>query len=299
MILPEQKFFEPTPAFWDLMDSHAWLRWKRFWDVGAGMGHLTDEMVATGRECVGLDACVRPNQSNLVKLEDVTARYFTPDDCLLVARPCHGDWLRTLFARNAGTAEILYIGLERNFDDDLNGFYTDPLADDVGKDGESVLRITGEVGKAERWCLLDCDFWNSPNWMIDKGSRWENSMGGGFSKDDTEVTVLEEKHLMNYFQEYGPKEQYCSDQEDLDNGWIAPNGEWFPGHSSQHAAILTHVLGITEARAEELGFVRCYGSPHAFWSRRGAGRPTDKQIDRLKELKFDLKRDFEVERSVE
>lgn len=49
--LPPQRFFEPNKRFWEFIESTLWLRHRRLWDVGAGMGQLTDGLL----EHLGLD----------------------------------------------------------------------------------------------------------------------------------------------------------------------------------------------------------------------------------------------------
>lgn len=302
MVLPSHVFFNPNDAWWEFVALDPWMRWKRYWDCGAGMGALTVGMNAVARECVGLDMNTRFGQSPMIETADVNDRHFTPDDCLLIARPSHGSWIDTLLRHNVGTAEVLYIGLEKNLEQDLHGFYHEIIARDVGEDGENVHRVLGQVDYLERWCLLKTSWSEEPYWMMDDGDRWVNSQGGGFVKHDGQrAEVIEERKLSSFYQLKRTNEEVCSKDPDIRGGWITPEGEWLPGLCSEHATILVQVFRITEARAEELGFVRCYGEgmlDEPYYFLKEGCNLTGLQIVTLRKLGFDLRRDLQTTRDV-
>lgn len=299
--LPDQTFFSPTPGFWTWLEQQEWLRWQKFWDIGAGMGHFTEAMVKSGRECIGVDLHTRPSQSALVRIEDATQLNYDQDDCLIIARPCHGGFVENVLRHAAGQAEVLYIGLERNIDIDLDGWHHELLIEDAGEDGEAVYRVLGRWSNMEEWCLLETDFWEKPQWMISEDGWWRNKMGGGFPKDRSGARVLERHLYGSPYQIRGSIEDICPEGGDHRNGWIAPTGKWYSGEYAMHANILTHVLGITEARAEAVGFVRCYGAHlggASFWTSH-RGRITPQQRTKLRQLGLDTRDDFQELRGVE
>ncbi len=294
MQLPDQTFFSPTPKFWTWLEQQEWLRWQKFWDIGAGMGHLTEAMVKSGRECVGVDKYARPSQSPLVRIEDATQLNYGPDDCLIIARPCHGEFVGGVLCHAAGQAEVLYIGLERNIDLDLDGWHHELLIEDAGEEGEAVYRVLGRVSDMKEWCLLETDFWNAPQWMTSIDGSWRNKMGGRFPKNPG-MQILERRLYSSPYQIRCSIGDICPQNDDLENGWITPTGQWYGGEDMQHADILTYVLGITEARAEAVGFVRCYGGSPFWTSQRG--RTTPQQRTKLRQRGLDT-RDFQEQREV-
>ena len=298
--LSNQTFFSPTPKFWTWLEQQEWLRWQQFWDIGAGMGHLTEAMVKSGRECIGVDICTRPSQSALVRIEDATQLNYDQDDCLLIARPSHGGFVEGVLRHAAGQAEVLYIGLERNLDCDLDGWHHELLIEDAGEDGEAVYRVLGRVEDMEEWCLLETDFWERPYWMCSKDGWWRSKIGGGFPKKPG-MRVLERRLFGNPYQMHCSLEDICPQNEEQVDGWITPTGQWYGGEYAQHADILTYVLGITEARAEAVGFVRCYGGHlggHPFWTSH-RGRTTRQQRTKMRQLGLHTRDDFQDQREIE
>ncbi len=66
----------------------------------------------------------------------------TPGIVVVVARPDHSGWFSELADMISPESELIYIGLEKNFDLDIpEHFRTDELYRDAGVDGEVVLRV--------------------------------------------------------------------------------------------------------------------------------------------------------------
>lgn len=297
-MLPPHTFFNPTEAWWEFLKPTMWLHHKRFVDVGAGMGHLTDAMVENGYECRGVDILERAGQSDRVSMGDGADLWLNWDDVAIVARPSHGVGLELILQNLVGESEVLYIDLGKNLEHDLDGYHTEVMAEGVGEDDEKVIRILAQEGYAERWCKIVMHG-GREEWWIDDGDRWCNSAGGGFPKDRQEV--LDTRLLSSVYQFYETPEAICDfEDEKLRDGWIAPDGEWYPGHYMDHARIMNGVFGITEARAEERGFVRCYSRVHLNYQTWYTCRdkPNRAQRATLRRLDFNLREDFEEERSI-
>lgn len=294
MELPAQTFFKPNANWWVMMAAHPWLRYRELVDVGAGMGHLTDALVDRGYTCRGIDHNTREGQSALVENVNAEDLYLTWDECAIIARPCHGIGLDLILKQLVGTCEVLYVGLDRNVEDDLDGYVYTLLAEDVGEDGENCWRVLTNEDEAETWCLIMSHGGKKELWR-DGGRRWESGGGGGFPKGDEEI--FETHRVADDFQLYRTREEVINDDPTLRNGWIEPDGAWYPGHSQSHSYIMGAVFGISEGRAEAAGFVRCYGLSYQFYTCNT--RPTAAQVKWLKRLKFRIREHFEEVRSVE
>jgi len=291
--LPANTFFKPIENWWKLMEETLWLRHRRHIDVGAGMGKLTGAMVRRGYTCRAIDSNTRPGQLDLVELEDANAIWLDWDDCAIIARPSHGLGLDMILSNLVGNSEVLYVGLPKNIEGDLHGHHHEIIAKDVGEKGEMVARVLCSENKYEKWCLLDKEY--GKEWWIDGGDRWVNSGGGGHPKGGEKI--IEEKVLASEHQSYKSVEEVC-DQRYEGDGWVAPDGEHYPGSYDTHADILQYAFGITEGRAEELGFIRCRKSKSE-WKNRYCGDlpPTKQQLSTLERLGFDVVDDMEELRS--
>lgn len=292
--LPQQTFFRPTENWWRLLASTLWLRHRRYVDVGAGMGALTDAMVASGYACRGVDINTRDGQSERVELGHAQDLYLCWDDCAIVARPSHGLGLDIILKSLVGNSEVLYLGLPENVESDLFwAYHYEILATDVGEEGEVAVRVICTHDKNQTWRKIVTAH-GQAEWWRDGGNKWLNCAGGGFPKGDEKI--LETRLLSDYYQLYSTPEEACDNEPvDLRNGWIDPEGTWYPARSERHATVLQELFGITEGRAEEIGFVRCYGYRETFYTVRD--KITFHQRARLKRLGFDLRHDFEEERS--
>lgn len=112
-------FFQPTKKFADWMVRR--LGDGILIDAGCGNGHAMRCLRARGARVIGVDinADYSADTSLPICMDAATFKY--PEGCtVLIARPCHGDWVVNAIERarrNAG--EILYVGLAKNVDDDL------------------------------------------------------------------------------------------------------------------------------------------------------------------------------------
>lgn len=104
---------------------------------------------------------------------------------------------------------------------------------------------------------------------------------------------MEEKFLSSDLQSLTSKADACNDA--AQDGWIAPDGEWFGTNYAQHDYIARTVLGCSVQRLEQLGFCRCHEG--LFW-RQGSDfdtkprlKLTTKQKKTLTAKGYDPKRD--------
>jgi hypothetical protein len=190
--LPAQQFFMPTPAFVRWLAGHAGGR--RIVDCGAGTGHLELALHASGYDQVlSLDLLPRQDAVADVLMMDACRFPFRTTDLVTVCRPCHDAWVGIVLDRTQKCgAELLYVGLPRNLEQDLGEKTFCAARHDVcaGKDGEVVLGF-GEpdlsVHHARMTTLVSLPHWDGPQSMYDGGDRWLNDTGGWFYKNSGET----------------------------------------------------------------------------------------------------------------
>ncbi len=139
--LPAMQFFRPKPGFaewFKKMKDYAY----NVYECGAGMGHASKLLADAGMNVTALDANARAGSVFKVKLDDATDFDFSSDSAVLICRPCHGDFCQAviqnaLFRR---AAVIVYVGLEKNVDNDLGKYrsYFSVGRALVGEDGEDA-----------------------------------------------------------------------------------------------------------------------------------------------------------------
>ncbi len=136
------KFFEPKPVFFDFMSVNYY--GKVIFDVGAGCGHVSKALTDRGHRVIGIDCAYRdtPEFEHTI-IADATIFPYEKGSVILIARPCHGPFVEQVIvqAELSECSAVVYVGLERNVDDDL-GLMRKPFkkakVTDVGKDGESI-----------------------------------------------------------------------------------------------------------------------------------------------------------------
>ncbi len=139
-----QDFFVPKPSF---------IRWfvktyfgKNIIEAGAGRGlfssKLTQKMAISAYDIATRDGQLK----HVIPYVDCSTLPFTSDSVVVVARPNHNGFTHNLFANcvKQNVEEILYIGLEKNFDDDIDSelYQYTIIKKDVGEDNEMLLKIT-------------------------------------------------------------------------------------------------------------------------------------------------------------
>lgn len=139
--LGSSRFFEPTEAFLTYMKTLD----TPIFDVGAGAGHVTLTLVDAGLKCAAIDMCEHANQVTNVHMADGTDFPYSPDAVVMLCRPCHGGFAEDVIqqAVTSKASVVLYVGLERNVEDDLGDLLPrfKKVAEDVGQDGEAIWRM--------------------------------------------------------------------------------------------------------------------------------------------------------------
>ena len=290
--LPAQVFFKPAKAWWNFLLDTPWLKYRAFIDVGAGMGHLTNEMIKRGFDCIGIDCNIRNGQSENVHCVDIQDldEPLSWDNCAIIARPCHGTGLDRMLVSTVGYMEVLYVGKTDKVKLDLENHSYELLAEDIGEDKENVYRVWAYANDPDiiEVCLLEKPNGNSHNqwWENDrKRKRWVNAAGGGFPQDMGANKVLETKFISDFWQLHTEPERWHV--KDGVDGWIEPDGTFHSGHYMEHAPMLHSCFGIIEARAEKLGFIRTRKTDDGKLFYTCKKNPTDAQGRRLRALGFD------------
>jgi uncharacterized UPF0146 family protein len=141
-ILPAIKFFEPRPKF---------LKWMRktydgrlIYDIGAGCGHVARALSDLGMEVKAIDINYRESGVGFpVEISNAEAYAYKPDSIAMICRPCHGEFAEQVIfkAWKCGVAAVLYVGLEKNFKNDLGPHFSSfkPALKNAGEEGETVL----------------------------------------------------------------------------------------------------------------------------------------------------------------
>lgn len=146
--MPANRFFTPLPAFWQVMlelvieKRTAGIDLK-FMDCGCGAGELISEASDRGIQLVGCDLLDRDGQSEQVLQLDATRIRWAHNYWPLICRPNHDGWASEVIsnAREQGACAI-YVGLPRNYSQDVAGLGMKVLQRKVGREGET-LYITG------------------------------------------------------------------------------------------------------------------------------------------------------------
>ena len=135
------RFFQPTEDFVTYMRNFE----APIFDVGAGAGHVTKKLADAGLKVAAIDMHRHMSPVTNVHMADGTDFPYTPDSVVMLCRPCHGGFAEQVIeqALSCGVGVILYVGLERNVEDDLGDLYHafKVVATEVGKEGESIWRM--------------------------------------------------------------------------------------------------------------------------------------------------------------
>ena len=137
------RFFEPTEDFVTYMRNFA--EGTPIFDVGAGAGHVTKKLADAGLKVAAIDMHEHAKAVTHVHMADGTDFPYTPNSVVMLCRPCHGAFVEQVIeqATKCGVSVILYVGLERNVEEDLGDSYRrfKVVATEVGKEGESIWRM--------------------------------------------------------------------------------------------------------------------------------------------------------------
>lgn len=140
--IPNRVFFKPLPTFPDFIKQH--YPGMPVVDVGAGVGRMSRVLASAGIKVLAIDIFTRDNPEFHVHVMDATSMLFPPMALPILARPCHGLFVEAVITHILNQVPVmLYIGLERNFEIDLEGLPFDwrVTPDVVGEEGEKVVVI--------------------------------------------------------------------------------------------------------------------------------------------------------------
>ena len=263
LVFPHQVFFEPKQKFIEYLRSK-----RRFIvDAGAGVGHLA-KLLGSKSSVLSIDLHMRDGMESPVITTDSTIFKYPKGSVVVIARPCHGDWIEDTVRRalGCGCAEVLIIGRPSTIMDDL-----EPLDDlrpvkvmeDAGKDGESVFSIKKcrRVPKCPNdYVLVNLRSHGKPAWFMDRGDGfWHNMAGGRCPKSDDDVIVKTAK--AEAFEDLDWSGTFIDlDYKDTNAGWLARSGKCFGCQSQDHDAQAYYLHGKEVSQLEDTGWVRIYDS---------------------------------------
>jgi len=137
------RFFEPTENFVTYMRNFE--EGTPIFDVGAGAGHVTKKLADAGMKVAAIDMHRHAKPVTNVHMADGTDFPYTPDSVVMLCRPCHGAFVEQVIlqADICNADVVLYVGLERNVEEDLGDFFPHfkVVATEVGKEGEAIWRM--------------------------------------------------------------------------------------------------------------------------------------------------------------
>lgn len=141
--LPSIKFFEPTSRFLLWMEKN--LNGKLIYDVGAGCGHVAQELSKRRLEVAAIDINHREcGEGFPVEIADGESYEYEPGSVVMICRPCHGSFVAQVVSNAiyCGVSAVLYVGLQKNFADDLGDRLAqfEKVLTGAGLEGEDVLR---------------------------------------------------------------------------------------------------------------------------------------------------------------
>lgn len=137
-------FFKPTPLFVRWMKTHH--SGKHVCEVGCGTGGTASMLAKAGMKVTAIDLVPRTESEFDVIKADATEYAFEKDSVLLFCRPCHNGFVVKTITRGilCGVADIVYVGLTKNLQDDLGSLhdrFTKRRVGVVGHSGEHVWEL--------------------------------------------------------------------------------------------------------------------------------------------------------------
>lgn len=300
-------FFVPQPKFWEVLGKLPW-RWKRYVDVGAGLGLLTKEMRARGFCVDAVDKYARKNAlvPDIEIVDMVASKYgvnFNTNDCLIFARPCHGGFVSLVAMNYVDTGEVLYISKPENITSDLAGWSYEILAEGVGADGEVLCRLHGLEGAMLEFHRIMWGY--KEDWWQKNEYRYVNDTGfGGFDADLIEDEDIKEKAFRANKGMLYREDDYDFTEDSGQTGWLAPDGTFYGVGYAAHDSAAYGRLASSVAVLERIGFIRLYGpGGRMLWDlgKRYGDKdprlPTKEQVEVMKRLGYDLRKhgDFTAE----
>ena len=142
------RFFEPTDAYLDWLKKYA--DGRPVVELGCGDGYLTFRMREIGIKAMGIDPFNEAEYLDCTSFMPIGASQcgiVINHACLLIAaRPDHSGWVTNVPFQMHQHAELLYIGLPRNVDNDLVGMLSFQEVDTPQIDGHVTLSLHKHYG---------------------------------------------------------------------------------------------------------------------------------------------------------
>lgn len=258
IVLPDQTFFYPTEDFLNYICSKA--KGKTIIDCGCGNGQLVMELRQRKQNAIGIDIAFRDNSyiMNVVPMDAKDFSY-TNSHLVIIARPSHGEWISFVISKAiVNGADVIYVGLEKNINNDIGEFHEKELILDfgkAGKDNEGAFLIRG-VEKIRKFCLLQDKYNNNRKyWKESEGNKWINVAGGWMpkSKEDKIIETVEAESFEGLD---WTKTSFIN--PDSDSGWLDRYGKWYGCSTMEHDFIAYYILKKSIEELEKEGYVRVY-----------------------------------------
>ena len=137
-------FFQPAAKFIRWMKAR--FSGKLIYDVGCGTGKTANMLAEAGLRMTAIDLVPRSESEFSVVQGDSTEYQFEMGSVLLFCRPCHNGFVEKTLTRGilCGVANIVYVGLTMNLEDDLGSLhdmFTKRRVGVVGNSGERVWEL--------------------------------------------------------------------------------------------------------------------------------------------------------------
>ncbi|MEN6549991.1 MAG: hypothetical protein ABFE07_28440 [Armatimonadia bacterium] len=271
-MLPNLIFFDPRPQFVDWLVGYA--RGRIVIDAGAGVGRLGAMLLERGARCLSLDLEERDEPESPVIMKDATTFEYSRGTLVVLARPCHGNWIYdTIVRTHECGAEVLYVGKPENVENDLEypGLERRLVGADAGREGEVVYSMKPKPDDKIKYCLvalktsgIDQGNW----WMEDGGDRWINSVGGYRPKGKDEQ-VLETCWVEDYVDLDHTKTGLLRPEGEADAGWIDRDGKFYGCGSQSHDTVIHLIIKCEVRDVEEKGWMRIYSIERQEWVSNG------------------------------
>jgi hypothetical protein len=142
--LTDVKFFQPTGLFFHLMKPFR--NGRLIYDIGAGVGHITQDLLDRNYRCLAIDYNRRDNpETCVIQANSVTYKY-KPDSVLMFCRPCHSGFVAATIRQGlrCNVKDFIYVSKPQNRQIDLGSFVHkfSSCGRNVGHEHESMYIMT-------------------------------------------------------------------------------------------------------------------------------------------------------------
>jgi len=256
IVLPDLDFFQPKEEFL------AWLvtriKGVPVVEVGAGRGALSLALFRKGIQLTAIDLMTRNNPVYPVHQLDAMEFQYADRSIIIMARPCHGDWIAHLIGKVFNVCGCFYyIGLRKNVKTDLQGWLesAELVYKNAGKDKEVVYCINNpdnEESEYQDYYLVNWGL--GYYWMRDSGDYWINYNGGKCPKslkDKVKEGPIRASDFMSL--DWKDSDLIKPDEE---TGWLDRNGRFYGCRYMEHDDVALFIFKSTSDTLMRLGWVR-------------------------------------------